>query len=79
MSGDNTLSTYRVLAGELPPVVIAVYTIDNKSSIFYEWLIVTYIIFRMKYNDTSFVIFLDKKEEKTHIHLIHDNYLNNEV
>ena len=33
----------------------------------------------MKYNNTSFVIVLDKKEEKTHIHLIHDNYLNNEV
>ena len=33
----------------------------------------------MKYNNTSFVIFLDKKGRKTRIHLIHDNYLNNEV
>ena len=29
----------------------------------------------MKYNNTSFVIFLDKKGRN----LIHDNYLNNEV
>ena len=33
----------------------------------------------MKYKNTSFVIFLDKKGRKTLIHLIHDNYLNNEV
>ena len=33
----------------------------------------------MKYNNTSFVIFLDKHWRKTLIHLIHDNYLNNEV
>ena len=33
----------------------------------------------MKYNNTSFAIFLDTKGRKTLIHLIHDNYLNNEV
>ena len=33
----------------------------------------------MKYNNTSFVIFLDNKGRKTLIHLIHDNYLYNEV
>ena len=31
----------------------------------------------MKYNNTSFVIFLNKKGEKNTYHLIHDNYLNN--
>ena len=33
----------------------------------------------MKYNNTSFVIFLDTKGRNTLIHLIHDNYLNNKV
>ena len=33
----------------------------------------------MKYNNTSFIFFFDKKGRKTLIHLIHDNYLNNEV
>ena len=33
----------------------------------------------MKYNNTSFVLFLDKKGRKALIHLIRDNYLNNEV